>query len=157
LRLHGSLSLLSAQYTQYPAASGFNIVPTAPGLPPSIGLSVPIDASNTTAINAPTYSVSVGADYTFDLNDGSSVLLDGSYTAQGHYKTVVGDGNYYNAYGLLNATVTWSSASDQYYVRLYGQNLGDQQIVGRLASPYAWSIIPIQPLTYGVAIGARFK
>jgi iron complex outermembrane receptor protein len=157
LRIHGNVSLLSAQYTEYPAASGFKIVAPATGLPPSVGLSVPIDASNTTAINAPTYSFSIGADYNFDLADGSSLLLDGSYTAQGHYKTVVGDGNYYNAYGLLNATLTWTSADERYYARLYGKNLGDEQIVGRLISPYAWSSIPIAPITYGVAVGVHFK
>jgi outer membrane protein OmpA-like peptidoglycan-associated protein len=58
---------------------------------------------------------------------------------------------------LLDATVTWTSADDRYYVRAYGQNLTDQQVVGRLISPYAYSIIPIQPVTYGVAIGFRFK
>jgi iron complex outermembrane receptor protein len=84
-------------------------------------------------------------------------MLDGAYAAQGHYKTVVGDGSYYNAYGLLNATLTWTSADERYYARLYGKNLGNEQIVGRLISPYAWSSIPIAPITYGAAIGVHFK
>ncbi len=149
LLFHGSAEVLHDQYTDYAAASGFKIVP------PGVGESVPIDATNTTGIFAPTYSFNVGGTYTYHLPDDSKLAFDATYVYQGKYKIVVGDGNYYNPYGQVNASLTWTNPTDEYYVRAYGRNIGDVQSVGRNTNAFAFAQILIPPATFGVAFGIK--
>jgi iron complex outermembrane receptor protein len=155
LRLHGSFEVLSAQYTNYNNASGFLIVPTAPGLPPSVGLSVPIDASNTSAIFAPPYSLTIGGSYTYHLPGDSKLTLDTSYAYQGRYKIVVGSGNFYHPFGQLSGSLTWTDPSDTYYVQAWGRNIGNVKSVGGNLDSFAWSQILIPPAFYGVTVGLK--
>jgi iron complex outermembrane receptor protein len=59
---------------------------------------------------------------------------------------------------LLNASVVWTAADDQYFVRLYGKNLSDEryriasQSVGTLWTHTQWG----EPRNYGIQVGAKF-
>lgn len=60
------------------------------------------------------------------------------------------------AYALLNASVTWTDPSDSYFVRIWGNNLGDVKYRVHY-NPSSSTYSPIgEPLTYGATLGVKF-
>jgi iron complex outermembrane receptor protein len=59
-------------------------------------------------------------------------------------------------YVLLNASVTWTDASDHYYVRVWGNNLTDVTYRTHY-NPSSKTYSPVgEPRTYGVTLGYKF-
>jgi iron complex outermembrane receptor protein len=60
------------------------------------------------------------------------------------------------AYALINASVTWTDPSDHFYVRAWGNNLGNVKYKVHY-NPSSQTYAPIgEPLTYGGTIGYKF-
>jgi iron complex outermembrane receptor protein len=121
---------------------------------------------------SPEYSGSLQGTYTFEFTGGSRLELTGEVyyedenlyyisaappppgftSANSPYNAVL------DAKTLLNASVVWTAADDQYFVRLYGKNLSDEryriasQSVGTLWTHTQWG----EPRNYGIQVGAKF-
>ncbi len=62
-----------------------------------------------------------------------------------------------DSFVLLNASVTWTDSSDSYYVRVWGNNLGDEEYRTHYNPLSAGTYAPIgEPLTYGLTVGYKF-
>jgi iron complex outermembrane receptor protein len=60
-------------------------------------------------------------------------------------------------YGLLNASILWTSAHDGYSVRLWGNNLSDKiYTLGVNQAPGATAASYAAPRTYGITFGIKF-
>ncbi|WP_158764694.1 TonB-dependent receptor [Terricaulis silvestris] len=150
LRLSANISLLHAEYSDFSGASGFT-----PGFVG--GTAITLDATGEQAIYSPDYSFTLGADYTIPLQNQGSVNFNASYFYTDGYKTVVGDGNYIDPYGQLSAAIQYNAPGDNWYARLWGRNLTDEDYVGRnlnaFGSPYTY----VDPMSYGVAVGVNLN
>lgn len=150
LRFTANISLLSAEYTDFTGASGFE-----PGVVG--GTAIVIDASGTRAIFAPEFAYTLGADYRIPFSNGSSLAFNGNYFYTSDYKIVVGEGNYVDAYGLLSASAQWNSPAERYYIRLWGRNLTDEESIGRNLNAFGSQHIYVDPRSYGLAVGFNFN
>ena len=150
LRFTANISLLSAEYTDFTGASGFE-----PGVVG--GTAIVIDATGTNVIFAPEFAMTLGADYRIPLSNGSSLDFNGNYFYTSDYKTVVGEGNFVDSYGLLSASAQWNSPAERYYIRLWGRNLTDEVSIGRNLNAFGSQHIYVDPRSYGVAVGFNFN
>jgi iron complex outermembrane receptor protein len=154
LRLHGGVSLEHSDYTQYNDASSFGF---APGSNMGYGVQTTIDGAGHSLIYAPTYAFNVGATYDYDFPDGSSLVFDSNLAYTAKYEQVVAaEGNYIYPHEDLSASVTWNSADQQYYVRLFGTNLTDVTVVGTQLNTVGYFLELQQPRLIGGAIGVKF-
>ena len=61
------------------------------------------------------------------------------------------------AYGIANASVTWTATQDRYEVKLWGSNLTNEAVATALDSSAISSLVQYQPpRTYGVLFTTRF-
>lgn len=61
------------------------------------------------------------------------------------------------AHALVNASVTWTDPTDNYYVRVWGNNLTDQKVRNHYR-PGSMTYVPMgEPLTFGGTIGYKFR
>jgi iron complex outermembrane receptor protein len=154
LRLHGGVSLEHSDYTTYANASSFGF---APGANFGYGVQTTIDGAGHSLIYAPTYAFNVGATYNYDLPDGSSIILDSNFAYTGKYEQVVAAaGNYIFPHEDLSASITWTSADQHYYARLYGTNLTDLTVVGTQLNTVGYFLELQQPRVVGGAVGVKF-
>lgn len=78
----------------------------------------------------PEHTVFLGARYGFDLNDGSTVDLDWSMTANSDVITKIGEranGETLDGFSIHNVSATWEKGA--YSVQLYGNNVFDKYAV----------------------------
>jgi len=162
LRFYANASLLHAKYGDYQNANAFepvildangNIVGPDPN---GNGSPIKIDASGSRGLFAPKWSFTLGGDYTAHLGDGSKIQFSGSYYRTAGFKTGNGSLDRVREYDSLGASVTYTFPSDNFYVRAYGINLTDRKIISNQLLQLKYSRNVIQPITYGIAVGARF-
>jgi iron complex outermembrane receptor protein len=149
-QLRASATFLHAEYESFPDATAF--LPDANGN----GVETQIDASGERGLFAPEWSFNIGADYTWHLEGGSSVVLSGDYYRTAEFKVGLGPEDRVNEYDSLGMSLTWNAPGDAYYIRGYGQNMTDQQVIGTSLSAVKASRQEIVPASYGVAIGFHF-
>ncbi|MDR2216186.1 MAG: TonB-dependent receptor, partial [Nevskiaceae bacterium] len=106
--MDGSLSLLDFGYTRVADGTG-------------IGL-------NNISPYTPKTKWSLGAQYTFDLSNGASIIprLDASYQSTSFGNPTNTVASKIDSYTLLNGRITWRSPEDTWQVALEGQNLTDK-------------------------------
>ncbi len=85
---------------------------------------------------SPDWTARYGAQYVFDLDDGSNVTFGGAARFRGRMALAVDNtasnsnvelpGVFQDEYWLYDARVVWNDASDRYSVGVYGQNLTDE-------------------------------
>lgn len=78
----------------------------------------------------PEHTVFLGARYGFDLNDGATVDLDWSMTANSDVITKIGEranGETLDGFSIHNVSASWQK--DQYTVQFYGNNVFDKYAV----------------------------
>jgi iron complex outermembrane recepter protein len=149
LELHAGLGIEQSKYTRYDNASGYAYVG-------GFGVPVTINATGTQLLFAPDVTFNLGADYTWNFHDTSNLQFSANYAYSSKYKEVVGDGNFMDAYGALNGSITWNAPNDKFFLRLWGRNLTDQHDVGRLLSALYYEKQLLQPITYGISGGVKF-
>ncbi len=153
-RLHGALSLEHSEYSPYPDASSFGF---APGFNNGFGVQTTVDGTGHSLIYAPVYAFNIGASYTYDLPDASSLLAEMNFAYTGKYEQVVAaEGNYIYPHEDLSAALTWTAASKQYYARVYGKNLTDLRVVGTQLNSVAYFQELQEPRIIGIALGVNF-
>lgn len=150
LQFHAGATWLDAEYRSFPNATAF--LPDANGN----GVETLVDASHTRGMFAPEWSFNLGADYTFHLSGDSSLVFSGSYFRTAEFKVGIGPQDRVDEYDSLGASVTYNFPGDHVYIRGYGTNMTDQQVIGTSLSAVKASRQEIQPATYGIAVGVHF-
>jgi iron complex outermembrane receptor protein len=137
-----------------------------PGLtdPVSGGTILPFfgDFSGLPVPRSPEKSGALAGIYTMDLGGGKLDIAGEVYYEDENLFYIAAPGREFDAYldskVLLSASVTYSSASDRYFVRAYGKNLKDEryriasQSVATLWTHTQWGA----PRHYGVELGINF-
>lgn len=157
LNEHWSLNLgvayTDAEYEKYLTAPHWE--QDLGALPPGfVGLDG--DASGNTMQRAPEWETNVGIQY-------ETTLADGTFRAIGNYyytsEFFLDPANQFeqDAYGLLNATVSWTTPNDRLTFAIFGTNLTDedyrtQVLPGPPAILQTWA----EPLSYGASVEYSF-
>jgi len=110
---------------------------------------------------APENSYSITSNYTFNLAGGSSVDFNLNYAWQDDFfhDPSNANGSDEDAYGLLRAGFTWTSASGAWDVTAWGKNLTDEEyrthtIISNIAGTVdLWGM----PRTYGLTVNYRMQ
>lgn len=112
---------------------------------------------------APEFSFSVGAEYTFPMGNAIEITPRVDYYWQDDFFTRVfnTDGDRVESWDVMNAQVTVNSVDGPWYIRLFMQNVfDDEQITGQYLQDQSAGLITNiflqEPRRYGVAVGARF-
>ncbi len=131
------------------------------GLPVVGGIEQDLDGNQLQ--NSPEFSYSLGAQYTWDFANASTLALRVDYYWQDDIYTRL-----YNrpvdkvdAWDILNAQATYSSADARWYLRAYVKNMtDDSNLVGHYftdaSSGNFTNVFAIEPRTYGIALGYNF-
>jgi len=111
LNLTGSVTFIDAQYDEYIGPGGADI------------------SDQRTPVNTPEWTLFFAADYTIDLNDGSSILLHGDASYRSKVFPTVSSSEILaqDGYALLNAQVTYQSADGMWDVFAGVKNITDKR------------------------------
>ncbi|MBR9910018.1 MAG: TonB-dependent receptor [Gammaproteobacteria bacterium] len=150
LTLNVGISLLDTEYDSFPM--GPQSTPTG------FGGNIVIDGDLTgnDVSRSPKSTFSIGAVHTAETELGL-------FTSSLNY--YYNDGFFWESdnrleqesYSILNAQVTWNSSDDQYYVRVFGNNLTDEEYATfGISSDLGDFISASPPRTYGVKVGVNF-
>ncbi|OCC25723.1 TonB-dependent receptor [Croceicoccus estronivorus] len=152
LELFANVSYLDARYRSYPSAF--------------VTQFANFDAHDKRLNNAPKWSATFGASYTHELNDGGAIFGGVDAHVQSRvFFTAANDGvngvtgypEQQKGYGLVNARLGWSSASDLWKVVLTGSNIFDQQyILGTANYTAAIAGRPGRPRVISASVTRRF-
>ncbi len=127
-----------------------------------------VNADNTgnSLVRSPKYTIGVGGEYTFNLNDGARIVVgtDASYRDREFF--LVNRQDYsvdpilsQKAYTLWNAHIGYHSANDKYQVNAYAKNLLNEeyQVHGRPNGPVGQYVLTYgNPRQVGVSLTAKF-
>ena len=111
---------------------------------------------------APRFTFNAAAQYNFHTDAGTfAPRVEYVRTSKYFFTPFNVDRLSQSAYGLLNASLRFSTANDKWWAELYGRNLTDKLayaggFVGfaGVGAPEVVSLVP--PRTYGVRVGTRF-
>lgn len=152
LTLRAGVSLLESKYKDYLNAATFVLVNGG-----GVNAIIP-DASGDRLIYAPKYTYNLGFEHTLEMAGGSSIVTTANWSYSDGYKTIVGgDGNFIRSYGMLAASLTWYSPEKTFYAGVFGQNLTDEQDIGRYLNTAGLERQLQRPRTFGVLAGVKFK
>lgn len=112
---------------------------------------------------APQFKWSAGAQYTFDLANGMTVIprADLAYTGGSFGSIFNGNVNRIDSYEVINAQIQVNGPNDKWYLRAYVQNLTDNNATTGLyvtdqSSGLFTNIFTLEPRRYGAAVGFKF-
>ncbi|MDO9488966.1 MAG: TonB-dependent receptor [Sphingomonadaceae bacterium] len=112
---------------------------------------------------APNYKVSAGAQYTFDLDNGMTLIprADITFTGDSYGSIFNGNVNRINSYSQINAQIQLNGPEDKWFVRGFVQNLTDNSATTGLyvtdqSSGLYTNIFTLDPRRYGIAAGVKF-
>lgn len=161
LSVNAGLSLMDTEYTDWPDASFFVPQPlTGPGI-----ISCSPGANFYTCIgDASGRSISKVPDFTFNLGFNYVIPADtGNFNVSMNY--LYNDGFYWetanileqDSYNVLNGEVGWQTPDEKARIRLYGQNLTDEEYSNVSDSGSLGAALnSAPPRTYGVAVRYSF-
>ncbi|WP_424022217.1 TonB-dependent receptor [Polymorphobacter fuscus] len=112
---------------------------------------------------APQFKFSAGAQYTFELGNGMTVIprADLAYTGESYGSIFNGFVNRIPGYEVVNAQLQVNGRDDRWYLRAYVQNLTNNSATTGLyvtdqSSGLFTNIFTLEPRRYGAAIGFKF-
>ncbi|TNE67818.1 MAG: TonB-dependent receptor [Alphaproteobacteria bacterium] len=173
LRLFGGLGYVHARYTDfedaiisvpYPLPAGF-VIPTGQSCRGTFGnpytqvggnCLITGDATGNKLQNTPAITANIGASYDIYTDFGRFTLMGNYYYNDGYVGTaderVVQD-----SYSLLDASMTWHSESEAWYIRLWGRNLTNAHYFAQIGATNSGDNgTPAAPRTYGLTLGVEF-
>jgi outer membrane receptor protein involved in Fe transport len=131
------------------------------GIPITDGISQNLDGNQLQ--NAPEWSVSLGAQYTFALADSSELTLRVDYYWQDEmYSRLFNrEIDRIDSWDIWNAQATYTSADNRWYARAYIKNIADDDHLVAMyvtdpSSGMYTNVFSIEPRTYGLALGYNF-
>ena len=147
------VSWLDAEYTDYKDATVY--VPD----PAFLGLLVTEagDLSNTPLRRTPDYTFNLGTRYELPLDNSSSLVFAANWYYSDGFLLSSSPDIVQDAYDNFSASLTWSSPRDAYYVRLWGDNLTDEEVLsmGGTIEQIGQTANYGPPRTYGITAGMR--
>jgi iron complex outermembrane recepter protein len=124
---------------------------------------VPVNIKGNRLPQAPNYKFSLGAQYTFDMSNGMTVVPRGDFTYTGEsFGNIFNGGvNRIAGYSQINAQIQVNGKDDKWYVRGFIQNLSDNNATTGLyvtdqSSGLFTNIFTLEPRRYGIAGGIKF-
>lgn len=155
LKLSFGGNVQNAEYTDFPDGVGYTT--TGPG---GITEEVVADLSNTSLPRSPDYSFNIGADYYLPLGgDNGTLDFNVNWYHSDDVPVFEVPGIEIDAYSLVNASATWTSSHEDFYVRLWGRNLTDSDDTQLgITSLQGFGILGTYraDMTYGLTAGYKF-
>lgn len=120
-----------------------------------------VDCSGKRAPYAPKWTVNLAAEHAFTLPDNARLVAN----ARLHYQTEMLTGldftplEYQDSYLSLDASLTYATHDDRYYLTAFGTNLTDETVVANsFQPPFGQFVVGTlrPPRLYGLRLGARF-
>jgi outer membrane receptor protein involved in Fe transport len=131
------------------------------GIPITDGITVDLDGNSLQ--NAPEWSVSLGAQYAFQLAGDSELTLRVDYYWQDDMYARLFNRpiDKIESWDIWNAQATYTSTDNRWYARAYVKNISDDDnLVGMYvtdpSSGMFTNVFSIEPRTYGLAVGYNF-
>jgi iron complex outermembrane receptor protein len=151
LKIYAGLAYLDTEFTDFPNAQLSTPNLPAPGNTVTTG-----DASGNELVRAPDFSGSLAIDYDIPTDIGTWGI-NGSYIYTGSFFWEPDNRREQDAYGIVNAELSWQSPSETFRVYVFGRNLADEEYSqfvsdGGLGDSQATAA----PRTYGVGIDMKF-
>ena len=149
LTLRGNLGYLKSEYDEFLADTNFDG-------------EIDIDLSNEDVNRAPEWQYGLDAIYVHDFMAGDLTWIAGlSFEDEAIfvYSNVSPDlHGMTDDRTLVNASVTYTTADERFFARLYGRNLTDEEYrIGELPVADLWTMTYYgQPRTYGLEVGMKF-
>lgn len=147
LTIDGTLGLLDAEYDKFNCDR--DVDPSTPD----------VDCTDFDVKRTPDATASLGATYAFNFSRGSSMDMNvnATYTDSFYNDVINSDSSEHEDVTLLNASVSYYSASEKLRVSFFGRNLTDEEYqTSGLSVAQLWNFSTYgNPLTYGVE--AEFK
>lgn len=149
LTLRANASYQDAEFNEFAADTNFDGV-------------IDIDLSNQPPTRAPEWMATISATYEHQAMGGWLTWnLRAAYEDESiaNYSDVAPEFNVtLNTKTLVDASVTWESDEEDYYIRLIGRNLGDKRYrTGSLSVGNFWIMSSYgPPRFYGLEVGAKF-
>jgi iron complex outermembrane recepter protein len=147
--IYGALENLHSEYTSFPAADIFSVLPSG-GTVESVG-----SVAGNQAVLAPTLTGSLAPTYRIGSSHGNfdSTL---TYSYNSGYFATVDNRLRQPSYGLLGASVKYSTINDKYWVKLWGSNLTNVARTSLLSfASFGAEAIYDAPRTYGITFGMK--
>lgn len=115
-------------------------------------------AKNLLLAQVPKWNYSLSADYKVPLGDSGYLYARTSYYHFGSRALDDLNRAILPPYGLLDASLAWSSADDRYRISIYGKNLANKLAYTNggtiIAAIRSYAVLP--PRTYGVEVAFKF-
>ena len=112
---------------------------------------------------SPDLSYSIGGEFINDLDSGATLSTRADWGWKGDHRTLspVTNGVMQDAYGLLSGRITYTTASGDISVSLFGTNLTDEEyLVGGLDlfdTPFGTTTVEVgRPSEWGLQLGVKF-
>ncbi len=107
---------------------------------------------------APDFSANAAAQYRFTVGDAGTLSVRGQYTYTDDISFDPFGNLGQSAYGLFNANINYAPKSGNWFVNLYGRNLGDEEYrVGGLFARVTGSLeVWAPPQSAGIQVGINF-
>jgi outer membrane receptor protein involved in Fe transport len=136
------------------------------GFPDAFGVNgldgIPTDITGNRLPNTPEWTVSVGAQYTFDLGGGWSMTprADFYYQADSFARIFNGPNDTLDSYSIWNATLRIEQ-EEGWYANLFVKNIADEDVITDIyltdqSSGLFSNVFLLEPRTYGITLGRRF-
>ena len=124
---------------------------------------VPVNIHGNENPNAPPWTISFGAQYTFDIGNDYTLVprLDVYHQTQMWGRVFETPADRINGYWLLNAQIQLNAPDDFWYAQAFVKNLGDvQAVTGEYLTSSSSGLFTNQflqdPRTYGIRVGIHF-
>ena len=153
LTLNGGFSYIHDRFLSYPNAEF--IVPVAGCVPTPFAVCTG-SAAGKELPYTPTTSFNVGGNYKWELPIGA-FSFNANYYRQSKIYGSPDNVAVQDAYGLVNASITWNDLEDHLTLGLYGRNLGNTVYATSLEEATPGEVIARGlPRMYGVTAGYKF-
>jgi iron complex outermembrane receptor protein len=149
---NANATYLDAKYDNFPNA--ISQIPK-PDLTGSTLVS-PVDVSGNKIIRTPEFSANVGVDLHPPVSSGN-LTLSMSYSYSSRVYWGFDNANSQKPWGLLNASVNWTSDDERYSVTLFGTNITDEKYFSGVVESAAinWANYG-NPAVFGVKLGTKW-
>ncbi len=151
IKLDWALSYLDAKFEDWPGAD-------------DVLRGAAFNAGGFRMLNAPEWAASVGLNYQTDVGAWGQAKLRGEYAYRSRVFFNPFENNFLSqpGFGLLNASLTFEDAEENWRFSVWGKNLTDKEaLIGKFQSASALTGAPagsyyIPPRTYGVSVSYTF-
>lgn len=149
LTMTGGLSYTDGEYVDFPNAPTWTQNPFPPG-----GNSVSTgDGEGNTTVFTPEYTANLALDYVVAVG-ASEIAANISYVWTDSFYFTADNSSEQDAYGLVNAQLTWFSPDRKYNVRLWGRNVADEEYyMSGYQSQTGATVVAASGRTYGISVG----